>query len=139
MGGDSTASIDVVDGGANGTKKSLHIHSDTKPTAMFPWAGPMLFFGSTPMRPVDLSSKIGITFFAKGNTGVRVMVFATSGGRIPRMTTLHAGADWTELTVRWSDLALDGRDIQAILFAGPAPGVADFQIDELRLRETREN
>jgi imidazolonepropionase-like amidohydrolase len=134
MGGVSTASIDVVDGGANGTTKSLHIHADTKPGAMFPWAGPMLFLGSTPMRPVDLSSKSGFTFFAKGNTDVRVMVFAVSGGRIPRMTTVHAGADWTELTVRWSDLGLDGKDTQAILFAGPAPGVADFQIDEVRLK-----
>jgi imidazolonepropionase-like amidohydrolase len=134
MGGASTASMNIVDGGANGTAKSLQVHADTKGGAMFPWAGAMLFFGSTPMRPVDLSSKSGFTFFAKGNTDIRLMVFAVSGGRIPRMTTVHAGAEWGEITVRWRDFSLDGSDIQAILFAGPPSGAADFQIDELRLK-----
>ena len=101
---------------------------------MFPWAGAMVFLGSTPMRPVDLSSKSGFSFFAKGNADIRLMVFSVSGGRIPRITTVHAGADWTEITVRWSDFGLDGKDIQAILFAGPGTGTAEFQIDELRLK-----
>src|SRR5207245_3508559 len=64
-GGQSTATMEVVDGGANGTAKSLRAHTDTKPGAMFPWAGPMLFLGSTPMKPIDLSSKSGFSFFAK--------------------------------------------------------------------------
>jgi len=133
-GGQSTATMDVVDGGANGTKKALSVHTDTKPGAMFPWAGPMLFLGSTPMRPVDLSSKSGFTFFAKGNVEIRLMVFAVSGGRIPRMKTARAGSDWTEITVKWSDFSLDGKDMQAILFAGPVAVTADFQIDEVRLK-----
>jgi hypothetical protein len=134
VGGQSTATMDVVDGGANGTAKSLRIHTDTKPGTAFPWAGSMIFLASTPMRPIDLSSKSGFSFFAKGNVDIRLMVFSVSAGRIPRMTTVHAGADWTELTVRWSDFAFDGKDVQAILFGGPGSGAADFQIDELKLK-----
>jgi imidazolonepropionase-like amidohydrolase len=134
MGGASTATMDVVDGGANGTSKSLHIHADTKPGSMFPWAGPMIFLGSSPMRPVDLSSKSGFSFFAKGNVDIRLMVFSVSGGRIPRIANAHAGAEWTEITMRWSDFGSDGKDIQAILFAGPDASAVDFQIDELRLK-----
>ncbi|MDQ6801995.1 MAG: amidohydrolase family protein, partial [Acidobacteriota bacterium] len=134
VGGTSAATMDVVDGGANGTKKSLHIHTDTKPATAFPWAGAMIFFGSTPMRPVDLSSKSGFSFFAKGNVDIRLMVFSISTGRIPRMKTVHAAAEWTEINVPWSDFGFDAKDIQAILFGGPGAGAADFQIDELRLR-----
>jgi len=134
VGGKSTANMDVVGGGANGTTKSLRIRADTKPGVAFPWAGAMIFLASSPMRPVDLSSRSGFSFFAKGDVEIRVMVFSESGGRIPRSTTVHAGADWTEISVRWSDFGFDGKDVQAIFFGGPGSGAADFQIDELRLK-----
>jgi len=133
-GGKSTATMDVVDGGANGTPKSLHIHADTKPGFMFPWAGAMLMLGSTPMQAVDLSSKSGLSFFAKGDTDIRVMLFAASSGRIPRQTTVHAGADWTAITIPWSAFTVDGKDVQMVVFCGPDKGVVDFAIDELRLK-----
>jgi imidazolonepropionase-like amidohydrolase len=133
-GGKSEASINVVDGGANGTPKSLHIHADTKPGFMFPWAGAMLLLGPTPMQPVDLSSKSGLSFFAKGDTDIRVMLFAASTGRIPRQTTVHAGADWTAITVPWIAFNTDGKDVQMLVFCGPDKGAVDFSIDELRLK-----
>lgn len=134
MGGTSSAAMNVVAGGANGTPKALHIHAETKPGSMFPWAGAMLLLGETPMQAVDLSSKGGLSFFAKGDTDVRVMLFATSAGRIPRMTTVHAGADWTAITLPWSTFNVDGKDVQAVLFCGPEKGTVDFAIDELRLK-----
>jgi hypothetical protein len=82
----------------------------------------------------DLSSKSGFSFFAKGSVDIRLMAFSVSRGNIPRIATVHADADWTEITMRWSDFGLDGKDMQAILFAGPGAGAADFQIDELRLK-----
>ncbi len=133
-GGKSEASINIVEGGANGTPKSLHIHADTKPGFMFPWAGAMLLLGATPMQPVDLSSKSGLSFFAKGDTDIRVMLFAASTGRIPRQTTVHAGADWTAITVPWTAFNTDGKDVQMLVFCGPDKGAADFAIDELRLK-----
>lgn len=133
-GGKSEAAINVVDSGASGTPKSLHIHADTKPGFMFPWAGAMLMLGATPMQPVDLSSKSGLSFFAKGDTDIRVMLFAASSGRIPRQTTVHAGADWTAITVPWIAFNTDGKDVQMLVFCGPDKGVVDFAIDELRLK-----
>ncbi|HUJ12232.1 MAG TPA: amidohydrolase family protein [Thermoanaerobaculia bacterium] len=134
IGGTSAATMNVVDGGANGTSKSLRIHTVTKAGAAFPWAGAMVFLGSTPMRPADLSSKQGFSFFAKGDVEVRLMLFSLSTGRIPRITPVHAGADWSEIRIRWSDFGVDGKDVQAILFGGPPSGSADFQIDELKLK-----
>jgi imidazolonepropionase-like amidohydrolase len=133
-GGVSTAAIDVVDGGANGTPKALHVHADTKPGFMFPWAGAMLMLGSTPMQPVDLSSKSGLSFFAKGDVDIRVMLFCASTGRIPRQTTVHAGADWTPIALPWSAFTIDGKDVQMVVICGPDKGAVDFAIDEVRLK-----
>jgi imidazolonepropionase-like amidohydrolase len=133
-GGKSTATMDVIDGGANGTPKSLHIHADTKPGFMFPWAGAMLMLGATPMQPVDLSSKSGLAFYAKGDTDIRVMLFTASTGRIPRQTTVHAGADWTAISLPWVAFNTDGKDVQMLVFCGPDKGVVDFAIDEVRLK-----
>jgi imidazolonepropionase-like amidohydrolase len=134
MGGKSTGLMDVVDGGANGTPKALHVHAETKAGAMFPWSGAMVILGATPMQAIDVSAKGGLSFYAKGDTDIRLMLFSASAGRIPRMTTVHAGATWSELTVPWSKFSVDGKDVQAFLFCGNEPGVADFQIDEVRLK-----
>jgi len=136
-GGKSNATMNVVDGGAAGTPKALHVVSEINEGYAFPWAGPMAFLGSTQMKPVDLSSKKGLTFFAKGDTDIRVMVFAKKLGRIPAQTTVHAGADWTELTILWADLGLEGNDVQAVLFSGVGVGKREFTIDEVRLSSPR--
>jgi imidazolonepropionase-like amidohydrolase len=135
FGGKSKASFEVVDGGANGTAKSLLVHGDIKTGYPFPWAGAMFFAGSTPMKPVDLSSAKGITFLAKGDLDLKLMVFAASLGQIPAQKAAHAGADWSEVTLLWSDVGIDAKDFIAILVSGgQAAGPKDFQIDEVKLK-----
>jgi imidazolonepropionase-like amidohydrolase len=133
-GGKSTAAINVADGGAAGTPKALHVVAEIKDGFAFPWAGVMAFFGSAPMKPVDLSSKKGLTFFAKGDTNIVVMVFSKKLGRIPAQTSVHAGSDWTELTVLWPALGVDGSDLQGVVFGASGHGKSEFWIDELRLK-----
>jgi hypothetical protein len=134
-GGKSTATMTVVDGGANGTPKALAIHSEINPGFAFPWAGAMFFPGPAPMKAVDLSSKKGLHFYARGDADFRVMIFADSLGRIPAQKSVHAGAEWTEVTVPWSDFGVDGHDVTAVLFTGPAAtGKVDFRIDEVGVR-----
>ena len=135
MGGKSKATFEVVDGGANGTAKSLLVHSDIQPGFAFPWAGAMYFPGAKPMESLDVSSKKGITFMARGDVDLSVMVFAHSLGQIPSARKVHAGAEWTEITIPWSDFGIDGRDITGILIGGgQKSGRADFRIDEVRLK-----
>lgn len=133
-GGKSNATMSVVDGGAAGSPKALHVVAEINEGYSFRWAGPMVFLGSTERKPVDLSSKKGLTFLAKGDSDILVMVFAMKLGRIPAQTTVHAGSDWTELTVLWSTLGLEGNDIQAVLFSATGLGKHEFTIDELRLK-----
>jgi len=92
--------------------------------------------GAQPFVPVNLSSKKAILFFAKGDGQTyRVLVFTTSGGRIPAQQTFTAGSEWKETTIPFASFnGTDGHDISAILFVGgPAPGKFDFQIDNVTL------
>lgn len=134
MGGKSKARIEVVDGGAKGTAKSLLVHSDIQPGFAFPWAGAMFFAGAQPMKPVDVSSQKGLRFHARGDVDLTVMVFATSLGQIPATKRVHAGADWTEITLPWSEFGVDGKDLIGILIGGgQKSGLMQFWIDEVKL------
>ena len=135
MGGKSKATIEVVDGGAKGTAKSLLVHSDLQPGFAYPWAGAMFFAGPQPMKPVDVSSQKGLQFQARGDLDLTVMVFATSLGQIPATKRVHAGADWTEITLPWSDFGVDGKDLVGILIGGGhKSGPTQFWIDEVKLK-----
>jgi imidazolonepropionase-like amidohydrolase len=135
MGGKSTSSMEVVDGGAAGTPKALLLHTAILEGYPFPWAGAMTLLGPKPMAPVDLSSKKGLHFYAKGDTDIKVMVFAERLGRYPGIKAVHAGASWTEISLPWSDFGLDGKDIEAVLFSnGTTGGKVDFWIDEVAVR-----
>jgi hypothetical protein len=134
--GKSTGEMRVVDGGANGDKHSLAISGLIDGGLPYAWAGVMWAPGSQPFIPVNLSSKKSLSFFAKGDGQTyRVLVFTTSGGRIPAQQTFTAGPEWKQTSIPFSAFnGTDGHDISAILFVGgPAAGKFDFQVDEIKL------
>jgi imidazolonepropionase-like amidohydrolase len=134
MGGKSKASIEVVEGGANGTAGALLVHTDIQPGFAFPWAGAMFFPASEPMRPADVSSTKGFRFYARGDVDLNIMVFAEALGQIPATKVVRAGADWTEITLAWSDFGIDGKNLTGILIGGAQKnGKADFRVDEVKL------
>lgn len=133
IGGTSTVSFDVAQGGANGTKGALHAVTETTAVAPYPWAGAMFAPGTRPMAAADLSSKSGITFFAKGDGVMRVMVLAKSAGQVPRVARVDLSPEWKPAIVTWKDLDLDGSDIQAVIFCGDA-GKREYWIDEVGLK-----
>ena len=136
-GGKSTGDLAVVDGGANGTAKSLAISGTISNAIAYAWAGAMFSPGAQPMQPANLSAKKEIRFYAKGDgKPYRIMVFAQSRGFTPLTQSFTPGAEWKEFVVPFSAFGgIDGRDVMAVLFAGgPQPGAFSFQIDEIRFR-----
>jgi imidazolonepropionase-like amidohydrolase len=134
--GKSTGEMKVVDGGANASKHALNISGLIDGGLPYAWAGILWAPGPQPFVPVDLSSKKTISFFAKGDGQTyRVLVFTTSGGRIPAQQTFTAGAEWKSFSIPFSSFnGTDGHDISAILFVGgPAPGKFVFQVDDVKL------
>jgi imidazolonepropionase-like amidohydrolase len=134
-GGASVVQKEVVAGGAAGTGKSLAISGEVKAGFAFPWAGMMFLPGAAPMAPANLSSFQGVSFWTKGDgRSYEFMLFATRLGRMPAIKNFTAGPDWTQVTVPFSELNLDGSDILGIFVGGgPALGTFRFQVDEVRL------
>lgn len=135
-GGKSTGEMKIVDGGANGHAHALEVSGLIDGGLPYAWAGVMFAPGSQPFVPVNLSSKKAITFWAKGDGQTyRVLLFTTSGGRIPAKQTFVVGSEWKRFSIPFSAFnGTDGHDVGAILFVGgPTAGKFDFEIDEIKL------
>ncbi|HTG32747.1 MAG TPA: amidohydrolase family protein [Thermoanaerobaculia bacterium] len=135
-GGKSIVRKEIVDGGANGSRKSLAISGEVRQGFAFPWAGLMFLPGPQPMAPSDLSAFGGVSFEAKGEAGAtyQFMAFATHLGRMPVQRTFTAGPEWKRVTFSFTDLGLDGTDIMGLFVGGgPALGPFRLQIDDARL------
>ena len=134
--GKSTGEMKIVDGGANGSKHALDVSGLIDGGLPYAWSGVMWAPGSQPFVPVNLSAKKQISFLAKGDGQTyRVLVFTTSGGRIPAQQTFTAGSEWKKTVIPFSAFnGTDGHDISALLFVGgPSAGKFDFQVDEIGL------
>jgi len=133
-GGQSTAQMKVIAGGAEGSKGALAIDGVIVQNSIA-WAGAMFFPGSAPMTPVNLSSRKSITFWARGDgKSYRVMVYSQSSGFIPKMQSFTAGSEWKKITLPFSDFETDGHDVMGIFFgAWSEPGPFSLAIDSLKL------
>ena len=137
MGGKSTATLTVVQGGANKTRGALEISGTIAEGAAYPWAGAMFFPGATPMAPADLSKFKEIVFWARGDGGAhQIMVFAARLGNIPATQPFTPGPEWREFVMPLASFSnVDGSDLRGVLFsAGSKPGPFKFAIDEVRFR-----
>ena len=128
------AQINLVDGGANGSRKALQITGEIMP-GVFGWAGAMFFPGPTPMAPVTLSSKKAISVWTKGDGRTyQVMLFAKSKGAMPLVRNFIAGSDWKQVVIPFSDFGTDASDLQGLMMAELGmPGPFSFSIDDVRL------
>lgn len=136
MGGKSTASMQLIEGGANHSKGALRVTGELAP-GQFPWAGVFFAPGESVQDVVDLSSKKEISFWAKGDNKQYVVVVATESrqNQMPGMQMFDAGAEWKQYSFPISRFQTDGHDIMNIGFAsGQNPGKFDFQIDQVEIR-----
>jgi imidazolonepropionase-like amidohydrolase len=137
IGGKSTAQINVVDGGAEGSRKALQITGELTAGTGVSWAGAMFFPGTPPMAPANLSGKKAISFWTKGDgRNYQLMLFAKSKGYIPAMKSFTARPEWKKITIPLSDFDTDGSDLEGLLFSGALPaGKFSFLIDDVRLEQ----
>jgi imidazolonepropionase-like amidohydrolase len=136
-GGKSSGDMKVVDGGAQGSAKSLEITGTIAADVPFAWAGAMFSPGAQVFAAANLSSKKELRFFARGDgQSYRVLVFAESKGRVPLEQTFVAGAEWKEHVFPFTAFGgMDGRDVQAIMVVGgPKAGPFSIRIDDVKLR-----
>jgi hypothetical protein len=131
MGGSSTATAKLIDGGANGTKRALAVTGTVVPQSTGPgWAGVSFLPGDKPLDPVNLSALQRIHFWARGD-GKTYYVVTYAGGQFGALE-FTPGKDWTEITL--DATAVAGLDsVMAISFSSIFPGPFAFDVDELSL------
>ena len=133
MGGKSTARLSQVPGGNGKSTRVLRVDGEIVAGQMYPWAGAMLMLSNTPMAAVDVRPMRELSFAVRSESPLRLMMFATSLGRIPVTKDLPAAKEWVTVTVLLSELGLDGSDIQGFLISGIS-GTFSYELDEVRLR-----
>ena len=135
-GGKSVAKLEVVPGGAEGSKNALRVAGEVTTGFAYPWSGAMFSPGTAPMSPANLSARKAIQFWAKGDGQTyQVMVFSQRLGYRPATQNFVAGPDWKQFTLTFASFGdLDGSDIMAIVWcAGPKTGTFAFELDNVRL------
>lgn len=127
----------VVDGGAQGSTKSLAIRGTISDAFKQAWAGAMFSPGKQTFQPANLAGKREIRFWTKGDGRTyRVFIFSESKGYVPLTQTFVAGAEWKEYVFPLSSFdGIDGRGIMGLIFGGgPEPGAFAFQVDHVSFR-----
>lgn len=146
LGGKSSASVQVVDGGANGTPHGLKISGQSLLGDFpYPFAGaglPLVSKAHRAAESMDLSSHQGISFRVKGD-GKRYLI-GLQTEQVQDFNMHHflftAGPEWTEITVffsalqqyQWGKLVpWTGTKVSAILimtYSEPGDEVGAFEL-----------
>ncbi len=138
MGGASTASVDPVNGGADGTVGALQVNATINTGFPFPWAG-VFFGGHDPASIASLGSYQGISFDVRGTpSNYRMMLFSTESVGAPPTEEFSVTNDWQRVTLPLDGLTGTQRDqfVGLALVTPMTPGRYQFSIDNVTLLET---
>jgi len=136
-GGKSTATMKVVEPGANNSKGALQVAGEIVAGPQFPWAGVLFAPSGEISEPANLSDKKNISFWAKGDgrTYSLAVITTTNTGQMPAFKTFVAGPEWKQYSFPISSFATDGSDLTGLAFAGAQqPGKFEFEIDEVEIK-----
>jgi hypothetical protein len=137
QGGKSTATQQVIDGGANGSKGSLEVSGEVRPGTQYPSAGTYFFPEGPPTQGImDYSAKTRLSFYAKGD-GQQYQMMVLSGTPMkmpPLMLGFTAGPEWQKYEFEIPKLgAADWKRVRMIGWMQMAQGPFKFQLDEIQL------
>ena len=135
MGGKSTLII-AVSGTAPNGQPALTLTGEVNPGFIAPWAGLAFYPGAKPFQAANISSAKVLRFWARGDgKGFAVMGFSTAGGQRPGVFPISVTKDWTEVTVRFAQLAnFDAPSAQMLLIgAAQQDGPFRLEIADVRL------
>jgi imidazolonepropionase-like amidohydrolase len=136
MGGKSTVEMKTAAPGAGGSQYCLALSGEVVAGAAFAWSGAVLFPAGQPFAPADLSTKKGITFWARGDGQTyQVLFYSEKTGFIPGAQSFVADSEWRAFHYAFSEFSgIDSTRITAIAFtAGPEPGRFSLQLDDIEL------
>ena len=133
-GGDSSATIEVVEGGANESGHALQVSGTVGTQFALPWSGTMFMPGVQPFVPSDLSARPVLSFQVRGQPGTyRVQLFCQNTGQVPPEQAFEVSEDWSEVSMDLSQVGgCDTTGLMAVIFSAQEPGAYTFQLDDVR-------
>ncbi|HET8985372.1 MAG TPA: amidohydrolase family protein [Trueperaceae bacterium] len=139
-GGDSTASIEVVEGGAGDSALSLAVSGTVGDAFALPWSGVMFMPGATPFGPADLSDRSTLVFAARSvtaddSTDLRIQLFCANSGQVPPEWGFEVTDEWQQYEVDLGTVGdCDPSGVMAIIFSASEVGEYAFQLDDVTVR-----
>lgn len=137
MGGDSVATMRLVDKGANNSRGALQVTGQIKPGFAFPWAGVFFAPGEKAMQPVNYENAKELVFWVKGDgRRYNVMTFSSTQAGVPPSQGFSAGPVWSEIRLPLDGFAgLELSQVTGFSFNASAPeGQFSFMIDNVEIR-----
>jgi len=133
--GASTVRLNVVAGGAEGTRGALAVRGELGTGAAFAFAGARFRPTAADGVGVNLSSFDTLSFRVRGDGRSYMIYFYDVAGGSAARYEFRAGPEWSEVVVPFAQLGYDGRGMRSILFtAVGAPRGFSFLIDDVRFR-----
>jgi imidazolonepropionase-like amidohydrolase len=134
MGGGSTVTTSVA-GTAPGGQTVLQMKGDVKPGAFAQWAGVAFNPAAAQFGPTNLSPAKALRLWVRGQgAGFGVMGFSEKGGQRPALAKMPVTADWSEVTVKFSEMqGFDGSAATMLLIGALQPGAYTLEIADVRL------
>lgn len=136
-GGQSDATIERIDGGAEGSAGAMRVSGEVRPGAMQVWAGAFFNPGDQMMQAVDASGRQELVLHVRGDgRALTVLVFSGEQGTPPSMRPLPTTADWVQVRLPLADFpGVDATRLRAIaVTAGEPAGRFRFDLDGFEIR-----
>ncbi len=138
LGGDSSALLERVAGGADGSAGALRVSGEVRAQAAQRWAGALFSPATQPMQAVDASSARELVFRLRGDgRELAVLLFHGAGGPAPpALRTVSSTPEWVEHRLPLAGFsAADLSRLRGIGFtAGDPAGAFWFELDAVALR-----
>jgi hypothetical protein len=133
-GGNSTASLEVVEDGEQGNL-ALQVSGEVGTAFAQPWSGALFMPGALPFEPADLSNLPTLHFSASGETAdYRVQLFCRNSPQVPGEWQFSVTPQWQDYRVDLASIAgCDTGGVMAIIFSSGQPGPYRFLLDDVRL------
>jgi hypothetical protein len=122
----------VVTGGARGSRGALAVLGEVQPNRpSYVWSGIVFMLSGRRRVYVDLSSKSGLEFWARGDGRIYRVVIVDAGG--PKEKVFQPGTEWQRYRFAFADFAnLDPRLVESLILASSRDaGAFEIQLDEI--------
>lgn len=135
-GGDSTATVTVTEGGADGSAFALQVDGTVGDAFVQPWSGTMFMPANVPFAPADLSGLPVLSFDAAGTPGdYRVQLYCSNVGQQEVLEwEFPVTEEWEEVRVDLGTVGnCDPSGVMAIIITSGTIGEYSLRIDNVAL------